>query len=150
MICGYNKTRHEVNARIREMAGIEGQLPTPGEKLICLRNNKEYGIFNGQLFRCLEVGRPKRSYVDLLLESEDGGATTIPCLKEQFGVNVLADFKRQDVALFDFGYALTCHKSQGSEFDDVLILEEIAGAWNPCRWRYTSVTRAKERLTYCA
>jgi ATP-dependent exoDNAse (exonuclease V) alpha subunit len=150
VICGYNGTRHKVNAQIRGMQGIKNPLPVVGERIICLRNSKELGIFNGQLFDVLSVGKITQRWIDLQVKSEGGNTTTIPCLREQFGVNVLADYRDQSVALMDFGYCLTGHKSQGSEFADVLILEEIAGAWNPQRWRYTVTTRAKERLTYCA
>jgi exodeoxyribonuclease-5 len=49
---------------------------------------------------------------------------------------------------FDYAYAITCHKAQGSEWDKVLVFEE----WYPNteeehrRWLYTAVTRAKEKL----
>jgi ATP-dependent exoDNAse (exonuclease V) alpha subunit len=59
-------------------------------------------------------------------------------------------FWDQKVALMDYGYCLTAHKAQGSEWEEVLVLEEIARGWDACRWRYTTTTRAKERLTYCA
>jgi ATP-dependent exoDNAse (exonuclease V) alpha subunit len=47
----------------------------------------------------------------------------------------------------DYGYCITVHKSQGSEWDSVLVLESYGGfAWNMDRWRYTAVTRAANRL----
>ena len=49
---------------------------------------------------------------------------------------------------FDFGYALTVHKAQGSQWDDVVLFDE-SGAFpdNRDRWLYTGVTRAAKRLT---
>lgn len=48
----------------------------------------------------------------------------------------------------DYGYVLSCHKSQGSEWDNVVILEET---WpnGPLRdkWWYTALTRAKSKVT---
>ena len=49
---------------------------------------------------------------------------------------------------FDFGYALTVHKAQGSQWDDVVLFDESwAFRENRERWLYTGVTRAAKRLT---
>jgi exodeoxyribonuclease-5 len=49
---------------------------------------------------------------------------------------------------FTYGYALTVHKSQGSQWDDVYLFNE-SGSFrdDAARWLYTGVTRAAERLT---
>jgi exodeoxyribonuclease-5 len=52
--------------------------------------------------------------------------------------------------LFDFGYALTVHKAQGSQAKRVLLFEErnkhmTDDDWK--RWLYTGITRAEEELT---
>ena len=49
---------------------------------------------------------------------------------------------------FAFGYAITCHKAQGSEWDKVLVLEEKFPYKEEehARWLYTAVTRAASRL----
>lgn len=73
----------------------------------------------------------------------------LPCLREQFGQQPIKEFRSQKVALMDYGYCLTAHKAQGSEWNEVLVLEEIGRTWDPRRWRYTVATRAKERLVYC-
>lgn len=148
IICGFNATRHRINARVRALLGYSG-LVEVGEKLIVVRNNKEWTIFNGQQVSVLDVRREKRATVDLTIRTDDGRTINLSCQKEQFGHDLLKDFKSNEVALMDYGYCLTAHKSQGSEWDNVLILEEIASAWNPRRWRYTVATRAKERLVYC-
>ena len=48
---------------------------------------------------------------------------------------------------FEYGYAITTHKAQGSEYDKVLVLEEMLKATDHARWLYTAVTRASKRLT---
>jgi exodeoxyribonuclease-5 len=53
-------------------------------------------------------------------------------------------------ALFDYGYAMTVHKMQGSQFDDLVVCAERPGpvddeSWK--RWLYTAVTRAASKLT---
>lgn len=52
--------------------------------------------------------------------------------------------------LFDYGYALTVHKSQGSQFKHVFLMYERASyatADDFRRWLYTATTRAQETLT---
>lgn len=47
---------------------------------------------------------------------------------------------------FDYGYAITCHKSQGSEYDKVLVFEEVLRRDTHARWLYTAATRAVDKL----
>ena len=48
---------------------------------------------------------------------------------------------------FDYGYVLTVHKSQGSQWDDVIVYDESGIARDEWwRWLYTAVTRASERV----
>lgn len=49
---------------------------------------------------------------------------------------------------FDFAYAITCHKAQGSEWDKVLVIEEKFpfDKIEHARWLYTACTRASEKL----
>ena len=53
----------------------------------------------------------------------------------------------EPIARFEFAYAVTCHKAQGSEFDFVIVFDESwAFGEDRARWRYTAITRAKEKL----
>lgn len=52
--------------------------------------------------------------------------------------------------LFDYAYCITCHKSQGSEFDKVLVFNEYMKSTDHNRWLYTAVTRAKKKLIIVA
>ncbi len=53
----------------------------------------------------------------------------------------------ETISRFEFAYAITCHKAQGSEFDSVVVFDE---SWlfgdDKFRWLYTAITRAKKRL----
>ncbi len=49
---------------------------------------------------------------------------------------------------FDFGYALTVHKAQGSQWNSVVLFDEsFAFREHRNRWLYTGITRAAEKLT---
>ena len=55
---------------------------------------------------------------------------------------------RRDSDEFDYGYALTVHKAQGSQWDDVVLFDEsFAFREHRSRWLYTGLTRAAERIT---
>jgi len=46
-----------------------------------------------------------------------------------------------------FGYAITGHKSQGSQWDKVFVHQNyVAPTWNPARWYYTAITRAAKDI----
>lgn len=49
---------------------------------------------------------------------------------------------------FTYGYAITCHKSQGSEWDNVLVIEEgfPFNQEEHKKWLYTACTRAVKKL----
>ena len=53
----------------------------------------------------------------------------------------------EPICRFEFAYAVTCHKAQGSEFDFVIVFDEgwVFGE-ERARWLYTAITRAKEKL----
>ena len=56
--------------------------------------------------------------------------------------------RREDaICRFEFAYAVTCHKAQGSEYDNVVVLDESAYFEDGREWLYTAVTRAKKQLT---
>ena len=49
---------------------------------------------------------------------------------------------------FDFGYVLTVHKAQGSQWDSVVLFDELfAFSEGRARWLYTGITRAAKQLT---
>ena len=54
---------------------------------------------------------------------------------------------RKESDEFDYGYALTVHKAQGSQWDDVVLFDE-SGAFREhrARWLYTAITRAEQGL----
>jgi exodeoxyribonuclease-5 len=149
VIVGFNNTRHEINRRVRALAGRKGDLPVPGDRIVCLQNNRLFGLFNGQTATIVRASAPTAGAVCAEIVTDGGDAMTVPMRRDQFGRNLLNDHRDRSVCLFDFGYALTAHKAQGSEWDQVIVLEEISRSCDARRWRYTAVTRAREHLVYC-
>ena len=62
---------------------------------------------------------------------------------------VLRRFKvkhEESVNRFEFAYAVTCHKAQGSEYDFVIVFDETNYFENGKEWLYPAITRAKKKL----
>ncbi len=153
VLVGVNRTRRAYNARLRQLRGFTGDLPQSGEKLVCLRNNRKKGLLNGALFRVKSAGALRRGKVRLLVtpeEGETGKFQRVAVIPQFFeGGDAEIPFAlRKDSDEFDFGYALTVHKAQGSQWDNVALFDEsFAFREHRARWLYTGVTRAAKRLT---
>jgi len=149
-ICGKNKTRHGINARRRAQLERYETL-VPEDRVICLKNSREMNVFNGLMMTVDEILSEQivdNQYAWICNLSDEIGEQyyEIPVLQEFFG----KDFKfggRSKAIPFDYGYALTAHKSQGSEFDSVLVLQESLYNIDMARWLYTATTRASINLT---
>jgi exodeoxyribonuclease-5 len=156
LLCGMNKTRQTFNNRIRELGGRIGspapQMPVVGDRLVCLKNNRIKGLFNGGLWDVDKVvRRPGRT--DMLVSSVDEPGT-IPVdieVPDQFFLGTEKDMdwrERKRADEFTYGYALTVHKSQGSQWDNVLVYDESSiFRDDAAKHLYTAVTRAAERVT---
>jgi ATP-dependent exoDNAse (exonuclease V) alpha subunit len=150
LLCWMNRTRIGLNRHVRDALGHPPERPVVGDHLICLRNNYGMGILNGMpgVLQGVEAG--KGSYdVEILLES--GDTYRGPIASDQFNREGRPQVVSRDVDLFDYGYALTVHKAQGSEAEHVVLLEEHReSAPDHARWLYTGITRAKISLEIVA
>lgn len=157
VIVGYNKTRVTLNEIVREYRGLGG-LVCVGDRLVCLKNDRNFGIFNGQQAVVTDVGREVRGCVHLGVEDADGLRFTVPACVRQFGrpstleeaqnVSMRPRNERGPRTYWDYGYAVTVWKAQGSEWGRVTVFEEIHRRVSPSRWRYTAATRAENELVY--
>ena len=153
VLIGLNRTRRLYNKRIRTLRGVAETLPVAGDKLVCLRNDRTKGLINGGLWRVEELGGLKKDFVKMSVRSEDepGRSLAKVAVLKAFFEGTEADLPypiRRESDEFDYGYALTVHKAQGSQWDDVILFDE-SGAFREhrARWLYTGVTRAAQRLT---
>jgi exodeoxyribonuclease-5 len=155
VLLGLNRTRQLYNRRIRTLKGFDGALPAAGDKLVCLRNSSEKGLLNGGLWRVSSVSqKPASPSVTMLVKAEDegphGGAAKVRVLKSMFekGPEAVPWEQRRRTDEFDYGYALTVHKAQGSQWDRVMLFDEsYAFRDTRERWLYTAITRAAEQIT---
>lgn len=154
VLVGKNLTRVHYNDRIRDLKGLPSREPVPGDRLVCLRNNRQKKLLNGQLWTVVEVRRKDTVLIDLLLDPEDTGDPTPQrevSTHEWFFQGRDGEFSWAERRAYDefyFGYALTVHKSQGSQWENVYLFDESA-VFREHRDRhlYTAVTRAAERIT---
>lgn len=151
VLVGTNRTRRRYNERLRERQDFRGDEPCVGERLVCLRNNKQKGLLNGSMWTVKQRNGRKRGMIRLDLVPEDGGrAARVSVLPEFFSgdASEIPWPKRRNSDEFDFGYALTVHKAQGSQWDDVVLFDEsFAFREHKMAWLYTGVTRAARSLT---
>jgi exodeoxyribonuclease-5 len=153
ILVGRNVTRRAYNARLRERRGLEGALPVADDKLVCLRNNRRKGLFNGGLWVVKKRGVRKSGVLSMRLSPEDDGGSKpvrVSVRPECFtgGIEQMEWMIRKRYDEFDYGYVLTVHKAQGSQWDDVVLFDEsFAFPDTRERWLYTGITRAVRRLT---
>jgi exodeoxyribonuclease-5 len=152
VLVGRNATRRAYNQRMRLRRGFAGPTPEAGDKLVCLRNNRRKGLFNGSLWSVKERGATRRRIIKLSLIADEGAgrAVKVSVRPECFtgDIDQLEWLERKRYDEFDFGYVLTVHKAQGSQWDSVVLFDEsFAFPDGRARWLYTGVTRAAKQLT---
>ena len=164
LLVGTNMSRDIRNREARRGLGFSGKYPMVGERLVCLKNNHDQKLLNGSLWQVEDVAGgddegETRLGIDLSLSSLDIPGLNVVCSawKEIFSLGQKAFTekyptwgRRSGLNEFDFGYALTVHKAQGSEWDRVVILDE-SRYWRKNathrNWLYTGITRAAKKLT---
>ena len=153
VLVGLNKTRRSYNTRLRDLRGFKNDFPVAGEKLVCLRNNRKKGLLNGALFTVKSAGALRKGKIRLLITPEEeptGKFQRVAVLPEFFSQTEIEIpyALRKGTDEFEYGYALTVHKAQGSQWDSVTLFDEsCAFREHRSRWLYTGITRAAKSLT---
>lgn len=173
IICGINKTRTLINDELRAMRGL-GQLPADGDKVICTINNWEQFLDSEMKFNLVNgiIGTVYDPYYDT--DASIGFMQFKPDFCDElcpealpFDLGIFLDghyryrhgdyfekFNEEGEATgaftlnrFEYGYCISCHKAQGSEFDNAIVFDEsYAFKEDKNRWLYTAITRAKKKL----
>lgn len=161
ILAGKNDTRRNVNNVYRRAKGIDpitDPYPLVGEKLICLKNSKKHGIFNGQIVHVTKRLDDFDTYIEYEVQLENEERKLIirahrAYFQEYLKPGTIKELKWwdfQDTEEFDFGYCITVHKSQGSQYGKVILVDDNFFIWDkPMRkkWLYTGITRAADELT---
>lgn len=155
IITKFNRTRKRLNKVYRKKVKGFTNLLEIGEKLMVQTNNSDSGLMNGSMlilhhihdiYNGLNVasvavedsfGDMRNIYIDLdtLKGIENSNKTYY---NKKFGQYICHNV--------DYGYAITCHKAQGSGFDDVFIVNQGQNFEDHANWLYTAVTRARKRV----
>jgi exodeoxyribonuclease-5 len=146
IICAFNKTRVILNEKVRVYKKINYTYIAIGEKVICLRNNKKQGLFNGMQGIVKKVHKNDR--FDFV--SDNNFYEKVHYDPDQFGKDTNQFEFSQSANPFDYAYAITAHKSQGDEFGSVVAYEQRCDKWDHVRWSYTVASRAKTSLIWIA
>lgn len=133
VLCHTNARRRVLNTRLRPFEGPVA----PGDLVCSFKNHYEQGVFNG------EVGRVTRVRTQRVWEADFGNGPVWFHNVMMLGPDDAPhDPRFKGSQVFDFGYALTVHKAQGSQFDSVLVWQERSF---DDRLTYTAITRAVKK-----
>lgn len=159
VICGRNATRLFLNTAMKHAAGFPDAYPRGlGEKIICLKNRHDLGLVNGMFLDLSDIRDESPLAFSASARTEDG--TSVPgrqwFYKGHFDDHVAYDAERlrrdwrdmRGLVESVWGYAITCHKAQGSQWENVIVYDDGLGrtAEDRARWLYTAITRAEQGL----
>jgi exodeoxyribonuclease-5 len=156
VLCGRNKTRVAYNDRLRALKLLPEHEPVPGDRLVCLRNNPVKKLLNGQIWIAAEVKKRSNDRFSMTLDPDEpagsvkGSQAKVLTHAKFFSgeEDALSWPERRQFDEFTFGYCLTVHKAQGSQWDNVYLFDEsYVFREDRARWLYTAVTRASEKIT---
>lgn len=158
VLCWKNATRWNLITEMRKKLGRPAGVPVPGDRIMCLVNNKELGVLNGQQSEVLEVRGDRSGNYDLTVRDEDGQERQLMARPGGFEsyeaeqAEKRAGAWRGETGLFTFANAITVHKAQGSEWPHVYIVDQTSQMTRSTpaekrAWAYTAVSRASERVT---
>jgi exodeoxyribonuclease-5 len=156
VICGRNATRLHLNVGMKRAAGLMNIYPDGrDEKIICLKNRNDLGLINGMFLTLADIEHEDRLAFRATVTTEDGARIggRQRFYKGHFDDHVTPDPERgrrdwremRGLIETTWGYAITCHKAQGSQFPTVVVYDDGLGrtAEDRARWLYTAITRAE-------
>jgi exodeoxyribonuclease-5 len=171
VLCWSNRRRWAMITVMRRKLGRpEGEV-VAGDRIMCLANNKDLAVFNGQQFNVLAVQSQGALGPTLMLRDDEGRERSVPVFADGFGGQELQDQAKKSGAgwkgqrmLATFANVITVHKAQGSEWDSVYVVNETpnmismttrregreAAVAQARAWMYTGISRASQKVTVTA
>lgn len=166
VICGKNDTRLMLNNALRSLSGRSGEMPLPEDKIICIKNHNEAGLINGMFLTLSDIQRERADVMSCRIHDDlnqpvgikrrDGEYERFSMYMGHFQDHVELERDRHDrdwklkkgLVEATFGYAITCHKAQGSGWPVVAVWDDGLGRTREdrARWLYTAISRAEDGL----
>lgn len=143
VICAFNKTRSEINIKVKKSMDHISNTPCVGDRVMCLRNHRAEGLFNGMQAKVVKIIKKNKMYI----ETEEGIELLVKYNPKTFN-QIKYDFDYDGPHPFDFCWGTTCHKCQGSEWNQGLVIEQQCDLWSQPRWSYTAASRFKEGIKW--
>lgn len=155
ILTGLRKTKKACDDKSRALLGRSSPLPMVGDKLMCVKNNHDLGILNGQIWEtCYDAIPMGAGAVSIHIKDPDSEIEMALSVSEKLllGQPLQRWEHEDDIQEFEYAYAITVHKSQGSQWDRVLLFDQKDKfpnwtARDQRRWLYTGITRAAESVT---
>lgn len=166
IICGKNVTRDNINNHVRhDMFGFTNPTPNLGERLVCRKNNWQIesggiNLTNGLVGNCISIIGPdsfnqkdatfKMSFKPDIIDSyfKDIDVDLRYMTADKKGRDALLETNFSKGNKFEFGYAITAHMSQGSEFNRGMYFEEYLNKNINRNLHYVGITRFKQHCIY--
>jgi len=139
----------------------EKGLLVDGEKIICLKNdwNRDPQLINGvqcDVSKVYDAQDGESVWVTTNYDEQEVGLflTKYYFKANYFKMPFMPWSEFDGMALFDYGYCITIHKSQGSEWPHVLLadsshlIRKYRTDPNSRALLYTAITRASEKFTW--
>jgi len=150
-ICGTNALRHKWNRRIRHLLyGPDSFVPVPEEKMIALRNDKEADVINGAMFTTKKITFVGEESIHMTVWDDEYNEKDVQIHSKLLShpYEEMSYWDRRTQTEMDYGHCITGHKSQGSQWQDVVAVDESSvfrrDKW---KWKYTVLTRAANKIT---
>lgn len=151
ILVGTNASRAYFNAKKRIVKVNDiNRLPQKGEPMMVLRNNHDLGVMNGEILTCEKFYTFGGKYEAVLSRNLNGKKETISLEMWHSEFESIDKIGPNGGFKLGFGYAMTVHKSQGSEWDNVLVVSDRP-TWPPeyKNWLYTAITRTSDQVGVC-
>ncbi len=146
-----NSTLHQENLSAREymksptpiLNGMEDEQLTIGDKVIYKdHNNSQKDLYNGSLGVLTDI------YENSIFELDEDGNDVIYIAEAEFDTSGPVRLSEDDFEHVGLGYSITVHKSQGSQWERVVIASEFIFRDSPIvdnSWFYTAITRCQKQ-----
>lgn len=155
ILTGLRRTKKACDDKARKLLGFSSPLPEIGDSVMCVKNNHNLGLLNGQIWTTTyDARKSQEGVVALQVKDPDSDLELSVYSAEKlfYGQPLVKWEREEDVQEFEYAYAITVHKAQGSQWNNVLLFDQKErfkqySERDRRRWLYTGITRAAEKIT---